>query len=167
MSTLYRTHSCGQVTETAIDQIVTLSGWVNRRRDHGGIIFIDLRDRTGLIQLVFDPSVCSEEIMAQAHKLRAEFVIKAEGKVIARDAAMVNPKLATGKIEIDVTTLTILNSAKPLPFQLDEAENVDEELRLQYRYLDLRREKMHNFMKLRHEVVFAMREALNLSLIHI
>jgi aspartyl-tRNA synthetase len=161
MSASYRTHACGQVTENAIDQTVTLSGWVNRRRDHGGIIFIDLRDRTGLVQLVFDPSVCSEEIMAQAHKLRAEFVIKAEGKVIARDEAMINPKLATGKIEIDVTALTILNSAKPLPFQLDEADNVDEELRLQYRYLDLRREKMHNFMKLRHEVVYAMREALN------
>ena len=161
MTATLRSHHCGTLTTTALNQTVTLNGWVNRRRDHGGIIFIDLRDRSGLVQLVFDPLTCDEATMEHAHKLRSEYVISVTGKVAARDEAMVNPKLATGEIEIEVSALTILNSAKALPFQLDEADNVDEELRLTYRYLDLRREKMGTFLKLRHDVIFALRQALH------
>jgi len=161
MPSSFRSHACGVISKEHLNQTVTLNGWVNRRRDHGGIIFIDLRDRSGLVQLVFDPSVCDATTMEQAHKLRSEFVIEVCGNVVARDQAMINPKLSTGEIEIDVASLVILNAAKALPFQLDEAEKVDEELRLAYRYLDLRREKMHNFLKLRHDVVFALRSALN------
>ena len=161
MSIPLRTHQCGLVGTQHIDTTITINGWVNRRRDHGGVIFIDARDRSGLVQLVFNPDHCDETTMALAHKLRAEFVIAVTGKVIARAPEMVNEKLATGAIEIVAEQLEILNSAKPLPFQLDEADNVDEELRLKHRYLDLRREKMHNFLKLRHQVVYAMREALN------
>lgn len=161
MSTSLRTHHCGQIGTKQIDTTITINGWVNRRRDHGGVIFIDARDRSGLVQLVFNPDNCDETIMKRAHTLRAEFVIAATGKVIARAPEAVNPNMATGEIEVVVTHLEVLNSAKPLPFQLDEADNVDEELRLQHRYLDLRRDKMHNFMKLRHDVLFAMREFLN------
>ena len=161
MDTTLRTHECGRITTSTIDTIVTINGWVNRRRDHGGVIFIDARDRSGLVQLVFNPDSCDEETMARAHKLRAEFVIAVIGKVIARAPEMVNEKLPTGEIEVVAQKLEIVNSAKPLPFQLDEADNVDEELRLKHRYLDLRRDKMQTFIKLRHQVVFAMREALH------
>lgn len=161
MSTLFRTHYCGEVTEQSLGHQVIVNGWVHRRRDHGGVIFVDVRDRTGLVQLVFDPSSSDEQTMQTAHKLRAEFVVAAQGTVIARATAAINPKLATGKIEVPVAVLQILSSSKPLPFQLDDADNVDEEMRLKYRYLDLRREKMHAFIKLRHEVIFAMREQLN------
>jgi len=120
-----------------------------------------VRDRSGLVQLVFNPAQTPAACMEVAHTLRNEFVIQATGLVIARDAQAINEKIATGRIEIVVRELVILNTARPLPFQLDEAEQVDEELRLKYRYLDLRREKMQRFMRLRHEVVFAMREALD------
>lgn len=161
MSHPKRTHSCQDISKALIGTTVTVNGWVNRRRDHGGVIFIDARDRSGLVQLVFNPVVGSEAVMNLAHTLRNEFVIAATGTVIARAPEAVNDRIATGAIEVVVTTLTILNSSKPLPFQLDEAEQVDEELRLKYRYIDMRREKMQRFMRLRHEVVFAMREALD------
>jgi aspartyl-tRNA synthetase len=161
MNQTIRTHSCHQLASVATGTVITVNGWVNRRRDHGGVIFIDARDRSGLVQLVFDPAHTPELVMKLVHTVRNEFVISATGVVNARAAAAVNEKLATGSIEIAVTSLVVLNTAKPLPFQLDEAEQVDEELRLKYRYLDLRREKMQRFMRLRHEVVFAMREALD------
>lgn len=161
MSSSIRTHHCGHIGTEQIDSTITVNGWVHRRRDHGGVIFIDARDRSGLVQLVFNPDNCDEETMKRAHTLRAEFVIAATGTVIARAADAINEKLSTGHIEVVVTNLEVLSTAKPLPFQLEDADNVDEELRLQHRYLDLRRDKMQRFMKLRHKVVYAIREALN------
>lgn len=161
MSHTARTHCCQELSQVHIGTEVTINGWVNRRRDHGGVIFIDARDRSGIVQLVFNPAGTPEAVMNGAHNLRNEFVIAATGTVIARAPEAVNDKIPTGSIEIVVTSLVILNSSKPLPFQLDEAEQVDEELRLKYRYLDMRRDKMQRFMRLRHEVVFAIREALD------
>jgi len=161
MSQAIRTHSCHELATVTIGTVVTVNGWVNRRRDHGGVIFIDARDRSGLVQLVFDPLYTPEEIMKLVHTVRNEFVIAATGSLKLRSPEAVNAKIPTGHREVAVTSLVILNSSKPLPFQLDEAEQVDEELRLKYRYLDLRREKMQRFIRLRHEVVFAMREALD------
>lgn len=163
----HRTVCCGQVTKNNLDTEIKLCGWVSRRRDHGGVIFIDLRDRTGFCQIVFNPAWGAEAATA-AHALRSEFVISVAGKLVNRDASAINPKIATGHFELHVTKLTILNSAKALPFQLDEAEAgknlggaIDEELRLKYRYLDLRHEKMQNALRIRHEVIFAMREYFN------
>lgn len=156
-----RTHHCGTVDTPHINTTITINGWVHRRRDHGGVIFIDARDRSGLVQLVFNPDNCDEKMMKLAHTLRAEFVVAATGTVIARAPEAINPKLPTGKIEIVVSQLVVLNAAKPLPFQLEDADNVDEELRLQHRYLDLRRDKMQGYIKLRHDVTYAMREVLH------
>lgn len=156
-----RTHHCGTIDTPLIDSTITINGWVHRRRDHGGVIFIDARDRSGLVQLVFNPDNCDEATLKLAHTLRAEFVVAATGIVVARAPEAVNSKLSTGKIEVVVSELEVLNGAKPLPFQLEEADNVDEELRLQHRYLDLRRDKMQEYIKLRHEVVYAMREILH------
>ena len=156
MSQTIRTHSCHQLASVATGTVITVNGWVNRRRDHGGVIFIDARDRSGLVQLVFDPAYTPELVMKLVHTVRNEFVISATGAVAARAAAAVNEKLATGRIEIAVTSLVILNTAKPLPFQLDEAEQVDEELRLKYRYLDLRREKMQKMLFKRQTLIVLM-----------
>lgn len=160
MQEFRRTTGCGQVRESLLGQTITLAGWVQRRRDHGGLIFIDLRDRTGLMQLVFNPDF-SKQTHADAHSLRSEFVIAVEGLVVERSTATTNKELATGKWELQVKNLSILNKAKGLPFILDEADNVEEELRLKYRYLDLRRPEMHKNFALRHKVVFAIREVLN------
>lgn len=160
MQTFQRTVSCGLVTEAFLGKTISLCGWVNRRRDHGGLIFIDLRDRSGLMQLVFNPDF-SAQAHEQAHALRSEYVITVTGKVIERTPETVNKELATGKWELQVQSLGILNKAKTLPFTLEEAENVDEELRLKYRYLDLRRPEMRERFKLRHNVIFAMREFLS------
>jgi len=160
MTSWLRTHECGTVTKKMTQQHVTVNGWVHRRRDHGGVIFVDIRDRSGLVQLVFNPDSCSADVMSKARTLRVEYVIATSGDVVARNAEAINPKLQTGDVEIRVATLHILNTAIPLPFQLDEADSVDEESRLRYRYLDLRREKMHRFLQLRHEVIFALREVL-------
>lgn len=157
MQTFERTVSCGLVTEAFLGKTISLCGWVNRRRDHGGLIFIDIRDRSGLMQLVFNPDF-SVDAHTLAHSLRSEFVITITGTVVERTAETVNKDLATGKWELQVHSLGILNKAKTLPFTLEEAENVDEELRLQYRYLDLRRPEMRDRFKLRHDVIFAMRE---------
>lgn len=161
MSIPKRTEFCGKVTKPFVGQTVTINGWVHRRRDHGGVIFIDVRDRSGLLQLVFNPEGASAETLENAHKLRNEYVISATGTIVARAPEAVNPGLATGEVEMLVSTLAIINPAKPLPFQLDDAENVDEELRLQYRYIDLRRPRMQELLKKRHELIFALRSALN------
>jgi len=153
-----RTQYCGQVTETFIDQTVTVAGWVHRRRDHGGVIFIDLRDREGLVQIVVNPDTA--EIFAKAERLRAECVLQITGKVIPRTEGTINPNMATGKIEIVATDIEVLSMAEPIPFQLDE-KNVSEEVRLKYRYLDLRREEMQNTMMLRYKVTRAMRRYLD------
>src|SRR5487761_2580824 len=148
-----RTHYCGEIGEGEIGQVVTVAGWAHRRRDHGGGIFIDLRDRAGLIQLVFDPDAA--EMFAQAERVRNEFVLEVTGLVRARPAGTQNPHLKSGQVELLGQKLEILNRSEPLPFQLDE--HVGEETRLKYRYLDLRREEMRERLLLRHRITRAMR----------
>ncbi len=148
-----RSHYCGQVDARSVGQIIEVAGWVHRRRDHGGIIFIDLRDREGLLQIVFDPEAAA--LFKDAERLRNEFVIRVEGRVRARPAGTVNPHLASGQVEVLAEALEVLNRCEPLPFQLDET--VSEEVRLRYRYLDLRREVMNRRLRLRHRITRAMR----------
>ncbi len=153
-----RTHTCGELRSPHIGKIVTLSGWVHRRRDHGGIIFIDLRDRFGLTQLVFDPKTISEELFHQASRLRSEWVVSIKGQVIARTEKMINHKLPTGELEIYVKELETLSSAKTPPFSIcDEDIEVNEELRLKYRYLDIRRGLVADNLLLRHQVMLTTR----------
>ncbi len=152
-----RSHYCGQVDSRLIDQTIEVAGWVHRRRDHGGIIFIDLRDREGLLQIVFDPQ--SPALFKDAERLRNEFVIRVKGRVRARPAGTVNENLPSGQVELLAEELELLNRAEPLPFQLDET--VGEEVRLRYRYLDLRREVMNRRLRLRHEITRAMRAYLD------
>jgi len=152
-----RSHYCGQVTESLLNQDVEVSGWVHRRRDHGGVIFIDLRDREGLVQVVFDPDY--KDAFATAERVRSEYVLHIKGKVRARPAGTENPDLATGKIEILAKEVEILNRSRPLPFQLDE--EVNEELRLRYRYLDLRRLEMQQKLRTRARVSSALRRFLD------
>lgn len=156
---MFRTHTCGQLRAEHEGQNVTLAGWVHRRRDHGGLIFIDLRDRWGLTQIVFDPST-SAEMHDAAHALRNEYVIQVVGRVRRRPAGQENPKLATGDIEVEGQTLTILNRANTPPFDINKESPVDEALRLRYRYLDLRRERMQRNIILRHNVVRHIRNFL-------
>ena len=156
-----RTTGCGLVNEQHLNKKICLAGWVHRRRDHGGLIFIDLRDRTGLMQLVINTATTSQAVQDLAHKVRSEYVISVVGTVVERDAATINKELSTGKWELSVEDLEILNSAKMLPFSVEGTDTIDEELRLKYRYLDLRRPEMHNNFVLRHKVIFAMREFLN------
>ena len=152
-----RSHYCGQVDASLIGQSVQVAGWVHRRRDHGGVIFVDLRDRAGLLQIVFQPELAA--VFAIAERLRNEFVIQVRGTVRARPEGTVNSHLASGGVEIVAAELTLLNRADPLPFQLDET--VGEELRLKYRYLDLRREVMSQRLLLRHRITRAMRAYLD------
>lgn len=153
-----RTHTCGELRSSHIGKSVTLSGWIHRRRDHGGIIFIDLRDRFGLTQLVFDPKTISDELFDQAAHLRSEWVISVKGQVIARTEKMINPKLPTGELEIYVKELEVLSSAKTPPFSIcDEDIEVNEELRLKYRYLDIRRGSVAHNLLLRHQVMLTIR----------
>lgn len=157
-----RTHNCGELQFSDIDKTVTLSGWVHRRRDHGGIIFIDLRDRFGLIQLVFNPTTIQEKLFDQASRLRSEWVISVTGKVVARTEKMINEKLPTGKIEIFIQDLEVLSPAKTPPFSIcDEEIEVNEELRLKYRYLDIRRGLVANNLLLRHQVMLITRNFLS------
>jgi aspartyl-tRNA synthetase len=155
---MLRTHTCGQLGVAEIGQKVILTGWVHRRRDHGGVIFIDLRDRYGLTQIKFDPEV-NKASHAEADKLRSEWVIKAEGTVIARPADMLNKKLKTGEIEIEVSVLEVLNTSKTPPFELIEEKHVEanENLRLKYRFIDLRRPKLQKMLKVRDEMIRHMR----------
>src|SRR5581483_341905 len=148
-----RTHYCGHVDEKLIGQEVTVAGWVHRRRDHGGVIFVDLRDREGLVQVVFDPD--TPQVFAEAERLRNEYVVSVKGRVRARPSGTVNTHLASGRIELLARELELLNRSEPLPFQLDET--VGEEVRLKYRYLDLRREVMNQRLRLRHRITRSMR----------
>lgn len=153
-----RTQYCGQVTESFIEQTVTVAGWVHRRRDHGGVIFIDLRDREGLVQIVVNPDTA--DIFEKAERLRAECVLQVTGKVISRTEGTINPNMVTGKVEIVASDIEVLSMAEPIPFQLDE-KNVSEEVRLKYRYIDLRREEMQKTMMLRYRVTRTMRRYLD------
>lgn len=157
-----RTHYCGELRAKQVGTSVTLYGWVDRRRDHGGVIFVDLRDRTGTVQIVSDPERTPESYH-QAEGLRNEYVVKITGRVSARPAESLNPKLPTGEVEIYADRIEILNAVRrQLPFQVSSAdeESVREDLRLRYRYLDLRRERMNRNLQLRHQVVKAMRRFL-------
>ncbi|MGV6826124.1 MAG: aspartate--tRNA ligase [bacterium] len=153
-----RSHYCGDVNAAHIDEEVELCGWVNRRRDHGGVIFIDLRDRTGLVQVVYDPDI--EDVFALAEEVRNEFVLRIKGRVRRRPEGTENPDLSTGEIEVLGKQLEILNRADTPPFQLDD-EDISEELRLRYRYVDLRRPEMQNRIMLRSRVTRLMRAFLD------
>ncbi|HEY5332779.1 MAG TPA: aspartate--tRNA ligase [Solirubrobacterales bacterium] len=156
----YRDTWCGRVLPDRVDGEVRVAGWVNRRRDHGGLIFIDLRDRTGVVQLVFHPDR-SGEAFELAHKLRAEDVLSVAGGVVRRDAETINPSLPTGEVEIAVTAADLLADSETPPFQIEGyADDVGEDTRLRYRYLDLRRESMREALLLRHRVTSAMRDFL-------
>jgi aspartyl-tRNA synthetase len=148
-----RSHYCGQVDEQLIGQSISVAGWVHRRRDHGGVIFVDLRDREGLVQAVFHPE--DRAIFETAEKLRHEFVVRVRGLVRARPEGTVNANLTSGGVEIVASELEVLNRSDPLPFQLDES--VNEEIRLRYRYIDLRREVMTERLRLRHRITRSMR----------
>lgn len=156
-----RTHTCGDLKKNHVGQPVTLSGWVHRFRDHGGLIFIDLRDRFGITQLVFDPGV-NPELLNQAEKLRSEWVISIKGEVRPRRDGMTNPKMSTGDIEINVKELEVLSKAKTPPFSVcDEQIEVNEELRLKYRYLDIRRGDIAQKLIQRHKAMLATRRFLD------
>jgi aspartyl-tRNA synthetase len=144
---------CGELRPEHVGRRITVAGWVDTRRDHGGLVFVDLRDHTGKVQLVLKAS-------DTAHQLRNEFVVQAEGEVVARAPEAVNPNLPTGAVEIQVETLTILSRSTPLPFQLDE-ENVDETLRLRYRWLDMRRERMQHNLRLAHRAIAGIRRVMD------
>ncbi len=152
-----RSHYCGQVNESLSGQTVTVAGWVHRRRDHGGVIFIDLRDRDGLIQIVIDPD--NQAVFAEAERVRSEYVLCIEGLVRPRPTGTANSNIASGQVEMLARKLTVLNRSEPLPFQLDE--EVREDLRLKYRYLDLRRDVMQQRLLLRHRATRAIRTYLD------
>ncbi|WP_153123158.1 aspartate--tRNA ligase [Peribacillus tepidiphilus] len=155
-----RTYFCGEVTEQAIGESVTLKGWVQKRRDLGGLIFIDLRDRTGIVQVVFNPDV-SKEALELAEKIRSEYVLDVKGIVVAREEGTVNNNLKTGKIEIQAHEVNIINEAKTPPFTIDNKTEVSEDVRLKYRYLDLRRPVMFETFKMRHQITKAIRDYLD------
>ncbi|RCK76173.1 MAG: Aspartyl-tRNA synthetase [Anaerolineae bacterium] len=157
---MYKTHTCGELRPSDIGKTVQLAGWVHRRRDHGGVTFIDLRDRFGITQVVFD-STSAPDAHQAADVLRMEWVIQVEGEVRRRPIGSENPSLATGEIEVAVRKLNILNPAKTPPFLINKDEEADETTRLKYRYLDLRREKMRRNLELRHRVVKFIRDYLD------
>ncbi|MBC2721774.1 aspartate--tRNA ligase [Desulfosporosinus sp.] len=146
----------GELELAKVGEIVRLLGWVQRRRDHGGLIFVDLRDRTGIVQVVFDPEKMGDGF-SKAERLRSEFVVSIQGEVIARPEGMINPNIATGKIEIVAQSLEVLNGAKTPPYYIVDQVDVDETVRLKYRYLDLRRPEMQAVFKIRHRVTQIMR----------
>ncbi|MDB4139748.1 aspartate--tRNA ligase [Candidatus Thioglobus sp.] len=150
-----RSNFCGELNKTNLNEEVILCGWVNRRRDHGGVIFLDLRDKKGLAQIVINPETADTFKLAET--IRNEFVIKVTGKVLARDSEMINKKIPTGEIEVLANKIEILNASKPIPFQLDSMET-SEEVRLKYRYLDLRRDEMQQRLRLRSKVTHFMRD---------
>ena len=155
-----RTHHCWELGAADVDKEVVLMGWVHRRRDHGGVIFVDLRDREGITQVVFNPLV-DKKIHAKAHAIRNEYVLAVRGKVENRPADMINPKLKTGEIEVTATELKILNSAQTPPFLIEDEIDASETIRLKYRHLDLRRSEMQKNLILRHKVTAAARNYLN------
>ena len=154
-----RSHYCGTLRKEHIDQEVTLCGWVDRRRDHGGVIFLDLRDRDGIVQVVFDPD--TEEHFQRADKVRSEFVLQVKGRVRARTEGTVNPNMATGDIEVLGKELEILNSSETPPFQLDTHTDVGEDVRLRYRFLDLRRNDIADKLRLRSRITSILRNYLD------
>ena len=155
-----RTYFCGEVPETAVGEKVTLKGWVQRRRDLGGLIFVDLRDRSGIVQIVFNPDV-SQEALAVAETIRNEYVLDVVGTVVAREPETVNENLKTGKIEIQAETVTVLNEAKTPPFMITDKTDASEDVRLKYRYLDFRRPVMFETLKMRHQVTKTIRNFLD------
>jgi aspartyl-tRNA synthetase len=152
-----RTHYCGEVDRSLVDREVTLCGWTHSRRDHGGVIFIDLRDRRGVVQVVFDPE--NRDVFHVAEGVRSEYVLRITGKVRRRPAGTENPQIKTGEIEVYARAIEILNRSDALPFQIDESE-VSEPVRLRYRYLDLRRDFMQKNLRLRHQIVQTLRRYL-------
>ncbi|WP_449240690.1 aspartate--tRNA ligase [Desulfoscipio gibsoniae] len=160
MQGMKRSHYCGELTAGDNDRAVTLMGWVNTRRDHGGLIFVDLRDRTGLVQVVFSPDINSASF-EKAEGVRSEYVLAVTGRVSMRPEGTVNPNLATGEIEVLVDELRVLNRAKTPPFYIEDGVDVDENLRLRYRYLDLRRPEMQHAMQMRHRAAKAARDFLD------
>ena len=158
MQGLKRTHNCGVLRKEQVGSEVVLCGWVSRRRDHGGLIFVDMRDRSGLVQIVFDEAVMPAGTFHEAESLRSEFVLSIRGAVRARSEDTVNPHMKTGEVEIVVSELHILNKAKTPPFYIQDGIDVDEMIRLRYRYLDLRRPEMQANMILRHRVTKLMRD---------
>ncbi len=150
-----RSHCCGELDATHVATEVEICGWVHRRRDHGGVIFLDLRDRTGIVQVVYDPD--TEESFSTADRVRNEFVLRVTGKVRPRPEGSVNPDMATGEIEVLGATLEILNQAATPPFQLDEYSDAGEDVRLKYRYLDLRRTEMQHRLKMRAQITSVVR----------
>lgn len=157
---MYKTHTCGELRKSDVGKKVTLAGWVHRYRDHGGVYFVDLRDRFGLTQIVINPEE-SEEFASIVSEIRAEYVLQIAGEVFSRPPEAANPNMDTGEIEIHASKITVLNTCKPLPFSINKEENTDESLRLKYRFLDLRREKMQKNIILRHKVIKYMRDYLD------
>lgn len=155
-----RSYFCGEVPETAVGEKVVLKGWVQTRRDLGGLIFIDLRDRSGVIQVVFNPET-SLEALQLAEKIRSEYVLSVEGQVVARAESTYNDNISTGKIEVQAQSVTILNAAKTPPFEIADDTEVSEDVRLKYRYLDIRRPVIFNTLKMRHQVTKAIRNFLD------
>src|SRR4051812_47765539 len=160
IETRYRTHTAGQLRKSDVGKDAKLAGWVHSYRDHGHLVFIDLRDRDGLTQLVFDADTCGKATLDEARKLRSEWVVSIEGAVTAREEKLVNPKLATGEIEVRVKSMTVLSASPTPPFTPDEHETVNEEKRLQYRFLDLRRPDMQQTLRTRYRVTKIMRDYL-------
>ncbi|MDF2719884.1 MAG: aspS, partial [Paenibacillus sp.] len=158
--TLLKTHHCGQLSKSQIGETVTLNGWVQRRRDFGGVLFVDLRDRSGIVQIVFNPDF-SQEALEIADRARNEYVLSVTGKVVERSADTINPNLETGEIEVRVTQIEILNAAKTPPFFIEDGIEIDEQLRLKYRYLDLRRPEMQKTLMLRSKAAKVFRDYLD------
>ncbi|MBP1694683.1 MAG: aspartate--tRNA ligase [Chloroflexi bacterium] len=157
---MYKSHTCGELTAKDIGKQVTLAAWVYRRRDHGGVTFIDLRDRFGIIQIIADPQI-NPQAHQDLHAVRMEWVIQVTGVVRRRLPGMENPKMATGEIEVEAQQVKVLNPAKPLPFLINSEEEADEQTRLHYRYLDLRRDRMRRNLEIRHRVVKFIRDYLD------
>ncbi|CAA4004855.1 Aspartyl-tRNA synthetase [Staphylococcus aureus] len=156
-----RTTYCGLVTEAFLGQEITLKGWVNNRRDLGGLIFVDLRDREGIVQVVFNPAF-SEEALKIAETVRSEYVVEVQGTVTKRDPETVNPKIKTGQVEVQVTNIKVINKSESPPFSINEENvNVDENIRLKYRYLDLRRQELAQTFKMRHQITRSIRQYLD------
>jgi aspartyl-tRNA synthetase len=160
IETRYRTHTCGQLRKSDVGKEIKLAGWVHSYRDHGGLVFIDIRDRDGLTQLVFDADLCGQAVHEESRKLRSEWVVSISGTVTARGEGFENPKIPTGQVEVRVKTMEVLSISPTPPFMIDEYEKVSEERRLQYRFLDLRRPQMQETLRTRYKVTKTIRDFL-------
>ena len=156
-----RTHYCAEVRESDIGKEITVCGWVQTKRDMGGVIFLDIADREGVLQTVFDAGSLSEQEFALAESMKNQSVVQVSGKVRLRDDETVNPKIKTGTIELKATKLILLSACKTLPYALEDGENVREDLRLKYRFIDLRRPQMLNNLKFRHHLISSARSYLD------